>query len=155
MAEELVARMETRSGRAVTYLATAHMDQTDRTMLERVARHRARRPDRWTTVEVVGSPAPHVAKAEGVVLLDALTSWVAGTAGFAVDIDELIQALRSTRADVVIVTDEVGFGVSPSTVIGNEFRDVLGSVNGKVSSAADEVFLAIAGRVVQLDRWSS
>jgi adenosyl cobinamide kinase/adenosyl cobinamide phosphate guanylyltransferase len=124
-------------------------------MLERVARHRARRPDAWTTIEVVGSPAPHVARAEGVVLIDAITSWVAGAPDFAPDVDELLRALRFTKADVVIVTDEVGFGVSPSTVVGNEFRDVLGAVNGKISAVADEVFLAIAGRVVQLDRWSS
>jgi adenosyl cobinamide kinase/adenosyl cobinamide phosphate guanylyltransferase len=151
IAEDLARR----TGASVTYVATSAVGTDDSSMADRVAVHRGRRPAEWTTVEAGGvDVAPIVERADGMVLLESLTSWVAGSPGFMVDTDALCAALGGTRADVVVVTDEVGFGVSPSTVAGNEFRDALGLVNAAVADVADEVLLIIAGRVLRLDRWA-
>ncbi len=142
-------RLVSRCAPPITYVATA--TATDEDMAARIAAHRARRPAQWTTVEV-GSDLPGaLASVEGSVLLDALGTWVAGVADFAVDVEGLRAALAARRGDTVIVSDEVGLGVHPPTDAGRRFRDVLGDVNQAVSEVADEVLLAVAGRVLRLE----
>jgi adenosyl cobinamide kinase/adenosyl cobinamide phosphate guanylyltransferase len=151
IAEDLARR----TGVPVTYFATSRVEPDDESMVSRVVAHRHRRPDDWITVEVAGDDvAALLDQASGMVLIDSLTAWVAGAPGFAVNVTLLCAALGGTKADVVVVTDEVGFGVSPSTVTGNEFRDALGLVNAAVADVADEALLVIAGRVLRLDRWA-
>jgi adenosyl cobinamide kinase/adenosyl cobinamide phosphate guanylyltransferase len=151
IAEDLARR----TGAPVTYLATSAVEPGDDSMLLRVAAHRDRRPEAWATVEVGGDDVARAVRiTPGMVLVDSLTAWVAAAPNFAVDVGSLCDALANTRADVVLVTDEVGFGVSPSTTSGNEFRDALGLVNSAVAESADEVLLVIAGRVLRLDRWA-
>ncbi|HTJ74623.1 MAG TPA: bifunctional adenosylcobinamide kinase/adenosylcobinamide-phosphate guanylyltransferase [Acidimicrobiales bacterium] len=130
---------------SVTYVATG--DAAD--MPERVAAHRARRPSTWNTIEasdLVGVLSSVV----GTVLVDSLTTWVAGAAGFEADIDALCRALSSRSGDTVVVSDEVGLGVHPSTEVGRAFRDALGLVNQAVAAVADEVLLVVAGRALVL-----
>jgi adenosylcobinamide kinase/adenosylcobinamide-phosphate guanylyltransferase len=129
----------------VTYVATGSAAD----MPERVAAHRAGRPPTWATVEtqdLVGAlPA-------GTVLLDSLTAWVAASADFSVDAEGLCRALVEHEGDVVVVSDEVGLGVHPSTDVGRRFRDALGVTNQAVAAVADEVLLVVAGRVLHLER---
>jgi adenosylcobinamide kinase/adenosylcobinamide-phosphate guanylyltransferase len=88
------------------------------------------------------------------VLVDALGTWVAAHADLAVDVDELLAVLRARDGDTVLVSDEVGLGVHPSTEIGRRFRDVLGDVNAAVAEHADDVLLVVAGRVLPLARFN-
>ena len=46
---------------------------------------------------------------------------------------------------VLLVSNEVGWGVHPETPLGRRFRDALGLVNQTVARAADEVVLLVAG----------
>ena len=136
----------------VTYLATAVVDPGDEGFAARVEAHRRRRPGEWTTREVGTALAGALAEVEGTVLVDALGTWVAGHDGFAVDVDGLVAALRARRGDTVLVSDEVGMGVHPSTEVGGRFRDALGVVNAAVAEVADRVALVVAGRVLPLER---
>jgi len=127
----------------------------------RVADHRARRPAGWEThetTEVVGV----LGAVSGAVLVDCLGTWVTGLldgrweapadeiAGFVgAEADRLAAALR-VRDDVVLVTNEVGWGVVPAHRSGRVFRDALGTVNRVVADACDEVHLVVAGRVLVL-----
>ena len=148
VAERLAASL---SG-SVTYLATAEADPDDRDFLQRIERHRARRPSNWTTIEAGRQLASHLDAVEGTVLVDALGTWVAAHDGFDVDLDALIGALANRAGDTVVVSEEVGLGVHPSTDIGGRFRDALGLVNQRVADSADRVLLVVAGRVLPLDR---
>lgn len=133
----------------VTYIATFVADD-DPDMAARVAVHRERRPAAWTTVEtsdLVGA----LRGVQGPVLVDSLTTWVGGAPGFAVDVAGLCLALGDAAFDVVVVSDEVGFGVHPSSEPGRRFRDALGLVNQAVSAVADEALLVVAGRILRLD----
>ena len=134
----------------VTYVATFVGDADDADMAARVALHRERRPATWTTVETADI-AGAVRAASGTVVVDSLTTWVGGAPGFAVDVAGLCLALGDAEGDVIVVTDEVGFGVHPSTEPGRRFRDALGLVNQSVSAVADEALLVVAGRVLRLD----
>ncbi len=129
----------------VTYLATGLAAD----MPERVAAHRARRPADWSTVETQDLIAG-LARVQGTVLVESLTAWVAAADGFRVDADALCRTLTSYEGNVVVVSDEVGLGVHPSTEVGRLFRDALGVVNQAVAAVADEVLLVVAGRALQL-----
>ena len=137
-------------GGEVTYVATA-VAGGDTEMAARIAAHRARRPAGWTTVEA-DDVAAVVAGGAGTVLVDSLTRWVARAPDFADDADRLCAALAGRPGDSVVVSDEVGLGVHPSTDSGRRFRDALGLVNQAVAAVADSVLLVVAGRVLHLDR---
>jgi adenosylcobinamide kinase/adenosylcobinamide-phosphate guanylyltransferase len=145
-------RLATSLSASVTYLATAEADPNDRDFLERIERHRARRPSTWTTIEAGRQLASHLGAVQGTVLVDALGTWVAAHDGFDADLEALIEAMADRAGDTVVVSEEVGLGVHPSTEIGGRFRDALGLVNQRVADAADRVLLVVAGRVLPLDR---
>ncbi|MDQ6798415.1 MAG: bifunctional adenosylcobinamide kinase/adenosylcobinamide-phosphate guanylyltransferase, partial [Actinomycetota bacterium] len=91
-----------------------------------------------------------VGSCRGVVLVDALGTWVAGAPDLVVDADGFCAALAARHGDTVVVSEEVGLGVHPSSEAGRHFRDVLGLVNQVVAAAADEVLLVVAGRTLAL-----
>ncbi|GAC1587442.1 MAG: bifunctional adenosylcobinamide kinase/adenosylcobinamide-phosphate guanylyltransferase [Acidimicrobiales bacterium] len=149
----LAERRATALGGAVTYVATyAPEGRPDADMTRRIAAHRARRPSEWNLEEISrgGDLSSCMRRVQGVALIDALGTWVGGSAGFVVDIDAFCAAVLDRSGDTVIVSDEVGMGVHPSSPEGRHFRDVMGQVNAAVSHAADEAWLVVAGRVVPL-----
>lgn len=146
------ALAERLAGPQATYVATWPFDETDSDMAGRVAVHRARRPPGWVTVEAAGAVVEAVHGAEGTVLVDSLTTWLAGAADLVVDAEGLCGALRSRTGDSVVVSDEVGLGVHPSHESGRRFRDALGSLNQSVAAVSDDVVLVVAGRVLRLER---
>jgi adenosyl cobinamide kinase/adenosyl cobinamide phosphate guanylyltransferase len=148
---ELAERLVTTSGLSVTYVATGLADQGDEDMAARIERHRIRRPAEWATVEAGEDLAAAVAGLSGAVLVDSLGTWLARIEGFRADFGALAAALKNRPGVTVVVSDEVGLGVHPSTEVGRQFRDALGELNRAVADAADEVMLVVAGRVLRLD----
>ena len=136
----------------VTYVATWEPDPGDADMQARVAAHRARRPADWLTRECASDLAQVVRALPGTVLIDSLGTWVAASGSMPVDVSGLCAALCARDGDSVVVTDEVGLGVHPSSEVGRRFRDVLGAVNQAVADVADHVWLVVAGRILELDR---
>lgn len=146
-AERIVAALA--GDRPVTYLATASPDG-DVALDERIALHRERRPGDWRTIEAAADPVTALLDVEGPVLLDALGPWAARLLPDGPDANTLVEALRTRQGDTVVVSEEVGLAVHPSTELGRRFVDVVGSLNQTVAAAADEVRLVIAGRVLLL-----
>lgn len=142
-------------GGSVTYVATFVTDsRADEDMTRRIAAHRERRPPEWGLEEIPrGGDLPGcVRRVQGVALIDTLGTWVGGSPGFEVDADALCAALLERTGDTVIVSDEVGMGVHPSSAEGRTFRDAMGKVNSAVSCVADESWLVVAGHVLSLAR---
>jgi adenosyl cobinamide kinase/adenosyl cobinamide phosphate guanylyltransferase len=136
----------------VTYVATGTAG-ADHDMAARIAAHRLRRPPHWATIEAGAELEAALAEVpDGTVLIDTLGTWIAAHPDLEPDVDGLLGALAARRGDTVIVSDEVGLGVHPSTEVGRRFRDVLGAANAAVADAAYEVLLVVAGRVLPLDR---
>lgn len=134
----------------VTYLATATIADADHA--ERVAAHQGRRDPSWLTVEVGADLVAAVRSASGSLLVDSLGTWVSTHEHFAVDVAGLCVALAGRTGDTVIVSEEVGLGVHPSSAAGRKFRDALGLVNAAVAEICDDVLLVVAGRVLPLSR---
>jgi adenosylcobinamide kinase/adenosylcobinamide-phosphate guanylyltransferase len=136
----------------VTYVATGASDPADPEWSRRIELHRARRPARWGTVEIApaGDLAGPLAAIAGPVLVDSLGTWVAGHPDFAADSQGLVAALERRSHPTILVSDEVGMGVHPSTPAGRQFRDVLGDVNRLVADLSERVLLVVAGRTLVL-----
>ena len=140
-------------GRSTAFIATAEASDDD--MRARIARHRGERPVAWRTVEAPRElPAVCRALAPGVelALIDCLTLWVsnrllagADDAAILAGADELAWVIGERRRSWLIVSNEVGEGVHPSTAEGLRFRDLLGVVNQRIAAAADGVTLMVAG----------
>jgi adenosylcobinamide kinase/adenosylcobinamide-phosphate guanylyltransferase len=56
-----------------------------------------------------------------------------------------IGRFRSTPINIIIISNEIGQGVVPAFPLGRIFRDLMGIVNKKLASHADEVYFFIAG----------
>ena len=150
----------------VTYVATGPgAGDDDASWAHRVAAHQRRRPAHWRTRETRDLPAVLLDAAPGqAVLVDCLTLWVTGLvdeagawddpgkaeAAVAEGTAQLVAALARNRAEVVLVSNEVGLGVVPEHASGRLFRDLLGSVHAEVGASCDEVDLVVAGRVLPL-----
>ena len=139
-------------GPPVTYVST--MDTAGDPELEaRVEAHRRRRDPAWATVDAGDDLAGLLRSLRGTVLVDSLGPWVAARLGdgdAGTDADALCAALRCRAGDTVLVSDEVGLAVHPSSAEGRLFRDALGAVNLAVSAAADRAYLVVAGRPLAL-----
>ncbi|MDQ2729863.1 MAG: bifunctional adenosylcobinamide kinase/adenosylcobinamide-phosphate guanylyltransferase [Actinomycetota bacterium] len=136
----------------VTYVATGAPEPADPEWDRRIAGHRARRPSGWGTVEIgrAGDLAGPLAAIAGPVLVDSLGTWVAGHPDFVVDGRALVAALEQRAHPSILVSEEVGMGVHPSTAAGRKFRDALGDVNRLVADLSDRVLLVVAGRTLPL-----
>jgi len=134
----------------VTYLATAVVADVDHAA--RIAAHRARRDPTWVTIEVGADLAGTLRGVTGSVLIDSLGTWVASHERCAADVAGLCAALLERGGDTVVVSEEVGLGVHPSSAVGRRFRDALGLVNAAVAEVSGDVLLVVAGRVLPLGR---
>lgn len=132
------------------FIATAQAHDVE--MEERIARHRADRPARWETVEapleLPRAIATHAMPGK-VLLADCLTLWVTNLLLAGRDIppatDELTSAIATAKGPVILVSNEVGWGIVPDNALARQFRDEAGIVNQKVATAVSEVQLVVAG----------
>ena len=145
VAESIAAR----AGVDVTYVATVSVgDDVD--LAARVEAHQRRRSAHWVTVECGEDLAGQLERTPGTVLVDSLGPWLAAWSIPGPGVEALCNVLVARADDTIIVSEEVGLGVHPSTTLGREFRDALGELNQAIASVADEVLFVIAGRVLPL-----
>ena len=163
----LAVELAERSRLPVTFIATAPLappdsPDHDADMAERIARHRAERPDRWVTIEAPIDLDGAIGAAAGTfTVIDCLTLWVSNLMWEGCTDDEIVeraeagaQRCAATTDPVVVVTNEVGLGVHPDTALGRRYRDVLGSVNQRWAARAEHSFLLVAGRALRLEATS-
>jgi adenosylcobinamide kinase/adenosylcobinamide-phosphate guanylyltransferase len=52
---------------------------------------------------------------------------------------------------VILVSNEVGWGVVPATASGRAFRDLMGIVNSVLATACTQTTLVVTGRAIALE----
>jgi adenosylcobinamide kinase/adenosylcobinamide-phosphate guanylyltransferase len=139
---------------SVALIATAQ--PLDEEMRLKIDRHQMERPKEWRTIEepleldrVLTEAAPE----HRMLLVDCLTLYAANLLeaerGNLAAIEERLQrfyaALRSVPCSVALVSNEVGSGVVPPYPEGRQYRDLLGEINQRIASIADNVLLMVAG----------
>jgi adenosylcobinamide kinase / adenosylcobinamide-phosphate guanylyltransferase len=146
VAERLVGELSYQ----VTYIATLDVGD-DAELAVRIERHQARRPPHWVTLDAGPDLLAMLRTVVGTVLVDSLGPWVSGSPGMETDGDALCSALVQRAGDTVVVSEEVGLSVHPTTEEGRRFCDALGTLNQAVATVADEILLVVAGCTLRLE----
>lgn len=142
-------RAEAMEGRHI-FIATAEAFDDD--MHARIARHQADRDHQWETVEAPLS-LPDAIEAlnqpDTIGLVDCLTLWISNLllagADIGTETEKLRRALERFQGHLILVANEVGFGIVPDNALARQFRDEAGRTNQIVADQADEVQLVMAG----------
>jgi adenosylcobinamide kinase/adenosylcobinamide-phosphate guanylyltransferase len=154
----------------VTYIATAQA--LDPEMGARIAKHRQERPSSWQTLEIsrqVGAYLQSHLPEGGLFLLDCLTMLVSNlilevsgsedqpdearaTQAVNAEAEALLAVIRSSPADWIVVSNEVGMGLVPPYPLGRLYRDLLGWVNQRFAAQADEFYFMLAGIPMQVPK---
>ena len=154
-AETLASKMNC----PVTYLATAQQDETDAEWQARIQQHRHRRPSHWQTIEV---PTALTEAIENVgpphcLLVDSLGTWVTNLLHQEEEIwqetvAQLLDCLVRVAVSLVLVAEEVGWGVVPAYPAGRQFRDRLGNLSRQVGGIAGTTYLVTGGYALNLSQ---
>ena len=147
----------------ICYVAPGNLYPDDASWQKRLDLHRQRRPSYWQLMEL---EHPHLLLkildnssdlANNFLLIDSLGSWV--SLGLELTDNEwlamqagLLDVLSVRRLPVVLVSEEVGWGVVPATVAGGCFRDRLGSLARACASCCIERWLVCMGEALPLHR---
>jgi adenosylcobinamide kinase/adenosylcobinamide-phosphate guanylyltransferase len=139
------------------YVATA--EAKDAEMRDRIARHARERGDGFRTLECpleLESAFASIRDAD-VVLLDCLSFWMANLLVSGNAEDEVLDRVRTWEAGLrgapyhlVVVSNEVGFGLVPDTPLGRLFRDVSGRAHQHLAARFDEVYFGAMGMMLRL-----
>ncbi|RLA86612.1 MAG: bifunctional adenosylcobinamide kinase/adenosylcobinamide-phosphate guanylyltransferase [Deltaproteobacteria bacterium] len=141
------------------YVATS--EALDEEMAERIARHQARRGTEWTTREEPLALARTLQEADGlfgVILVDCLTVWLSNLLTRVApdsevnqnEVARLLKVLETLNTPVILVTNEVGWGIVPDNALARKFRDLAGDLNQRLGQMADLVVLVVCGRPLTL-----
>jgi adenosylcobinamide kinase/adenosylcobinamide-phosphate guanylyltransferase len=136
------------------YIATAQA--YDKDMTERIALHRSRRAEGWSTIDAPLdlAAALRAVPDERPVLVDCLTLWLSNHMLAEHDLDalssELTDVLSAPRGPWFVVSNEVGLSIVPDNPLGRRFRDAQGRLNQRVAATADRVLFMVAGIPMQV-----
>lgn len=160
------------SAEKVLYIATSI--PFDEEMKERVRKHKERRPTSWDTYEGyrgLNNIVYKEAEEYSFLLLDCVTILVSNLMydeigeeietfseeklnnleeNILKEIKEFLDAIDKTSKTLILVTNEVGFGIVPEYKLARVFRDISGRVNQYIARRADEVTLVVCGIPVKV-----
>jgi adenosylcobinamide kinase / adenosylcobinamide-phosphate guanylyltransferase len=140
---------------SLLYVATAQAGDAE--MTARIAHHRARRGDRWETVEEPLELVTALRAArdgQGAVLVDCLTLWLSNLlhAGRdpAMETEALLAALPTLSRPIVFISNEVGLGIVPENDLARAFIDHAGWLHQRLGEVAQSVVFMAAGLAMPL-----
>jgi adenosylcobinamide kinase/adenosylcobinamide-phosphate guanylyltransferase len=157
----LATRLADARRASVAYVATAQA--LDDEMRHRIDLHRAQRPASWQTVEAPSELASALSvQPSAILLVDCLTLWLSNA--LLLDFDEaaptgpvrrwdeersaFLQWLAQYRGVALLVSNEVGSGIVPTSALARRFQDEQGRLNQEVAALCDSVTLVVAGIAV-------
>ena len=143
----------------VTYIATSKPRPDDPDWQKRIDLHRNRRPESWSLIEYPKDICIAIQSTKGneTILIDSLgglvehhlvdddTQWI----NFQ---NKLLNCLTEDNLCIVVVSEEVGWGIVPSTPIGNLFRERLSSLSLLISRQSKKRWLAVNGIAIDIDK---
>lgn len=148
LAEELA----TRSGLAVTYIATSQ--PVDGELNQRVALHRQRRPDSWGLVEeplALARVLREHAASDHCLLVDCLTLWLTNllmlddAERLAAELQALLDSVLDLPGEIIFVSNETGLGVVPLGELTRRYVDEAGLLHQALAERCQRVVLTVAG----------
>ncbi|KGG12430.1 MULTISPECIES: bifunctional adenosylcobinamide kinase/adenosylcobinamide-phosphate guanylyltransferase [Prochlorococcus] len=145
----------------VAYIATYPKIEDDIEWKLRIEKHKKRRPKDWLLFENYNDINDILLNENGQYnfLIDSL----GGIVFSCLDRDakywekitcQFMELIFSYQKLIIIVSEQVGWGISPPSKEGNLFRDRLGSLSESISSKAEDNWLVVNGRALNLNEYS-
>ena len=144
----------------VTYIATSKPRPNDLEWQKRIYLHRKRRPGIWSTIEHPKDICKEIESIEGnkSILIDSLGGLVEH---HLVEDDnecnnfqiKFLNCLSEDNLCIVVVSEEVGWGIVPATPIGHLFRERHSTLTSLISRQSKKRWLAINGTAIDLDKF--
>ena len=153
----------------VTYIATAII--TDDEMESRIKIHQETRNHNWKTIEQYKDLHKRVEQIDSKnILLDCVTVMISNLIfdsdynfdqvthfdiihlekEITTQFELLIKEVRLQNKNLVLVTNEVGYGLVSEYKLGRIFSDITGRVNQKLALWSNEVYLVACGLPIKL-----
>ncbi len=150
----LALRLALESYSRRTFVATAV--NTDPEMNERISKHRLERGDLFHTIEEPIAPGrilTNLPNSTEVAVVDCLTVWLGNLyhrfdgrePQVQAEVDTFLSDLDHVSCDLILVTNEVGWGIVPEHPLARSFRDMAGYLNRKVAEKSAHVYLLCSG----------
>jgi adenosylcobinamide kinase/adenosylcobinamide-phosphate guanylyltransferase len=128
----------------------------DQEMKERILLHQKDRGDAFHTIEEPVRLAEAISSCAGrseVAVVDCLTVWLGNLHhhsdknGLSIEdhADRFLAVLDNAPCDLILVTNEVGWGIVPENRLARVFRDRAGLLNRQVAQKARRVYLLCCG----------
>lgn len=142
-------------GGPVTYIATAEV--RDEEFAERVRQHRLQRPEHWHVLEAERGLAELVLghdQEDGLLLVDCLGMWLMRFFRSDDQFDEmdfvqerqwLLEAIAAVQGQLLLVSNEIGWGVMPMSSVARRYGDLLGRLNQDIAARCQHVTLVACG----------
>lgn len=136
------------------FIATAL--PVDPEMKERISRHREDRGNRFHTIEEpvdLSKALSRLPNGTDVVVVDCLTVWLGNLyhhfqeaeEKVRKEIDAFLDHLDHPACDLILVTNEVGWGIVPVNPLARSYRDMAGYLNRCVAGKAKTVHMLCCG----------
>jgi adenosylcobinamide kinase/adenosylcobinamide-phosphate guanylyltransferase len=149
--------LATNTNKSIIYVATAQINPEDKEWQLRIKKHQLRRPKNWQTLPVSKQLNKVINNYQNsyCLLIDSLGSWVANLLDETEEnwqntILEFLTQIQQPGPDLIIVTEETGWGIIPAYPSGRLFRDRLGSLSRQIGVIATTVYLVTGGHALNL-----
>ena len=143
----------------VTYIATSKPRPHDPDWQKRIDLHRKRRPDSWKLIEHPKDICKTIESINGneSILIDSLGGLVEhhlieDDAQWKYFQSKLLNCLTEDKFCIVVVSEEVGWGIVPSTPIGHLFRERHSTLTSLISRQSKKRWLALNGTAIDLEK---
>jgi adenosylcobinamide kinase/adenosylcobinamide-phosphate guanylyltransferase len=136
---------------SLIYIATATAG--DGEMAARIGKHQSQRDARWQVIEAPLELVDVLAEVpqHAVVLVDCLTLWLTnwlcerGLEAYLYEQARLLDVLARSKANIVLVSNEVGYGIVPMGELSRQFVDESGRLHQAIAAIATRVDFVMAG----------
>jgi len=129
----------------------------DDEMRLRIEKHKAERKGLFDTFEEpvnVTEVLKNIDDKYDVILFECLTTYLGNLYYYQLDvqerIDRLVDVLTNIKCEVIIVTNEVGWGIIPENPTARQYAEMLGKTNTRLAKLAKEVYLVVSGIGVRI-----
>ena len=139
----------------LTYIALSEQYPNDKDWQEKIKIHKSRRPSNWEVLE--SDDLICVLKSvSGPILIDSIGGFVVKNINeddykWKKNLFLLNKCLTEYKSDIIIVGEQVGWGLVSEYEIGNIFTERMGEVLRDITILSSDNWLTINGKAIKLD----
>lgn len=139
----------------LTYVALSKSIPNDKHWEEKIKLHKSRRPSSWNVFE--NDDLFYIFKnVSGPLLIDSIGGFVVkyineNNNEWKKNLLLLNKFLKEYKSDIIIVGEQVGWGLVSEYAIGNVFTERIGEVLRDITSISNDNWLTINGKAIKLD----